>query len=509
MAQLTSNYHNNMATLKEAFEYAGKNPNSDFANNLKQLAGSGSLDQEAKKYNIDLSAFKAQAEQPSQISRLGNSLKDRVSAVGEQVKQIGQAEGAAETAAQIGQTPLRVAGQAAGAVSDVIGAGINAASGGGLDKLGEYIATTETGKQLGTLLSKLQQEAPELAASLGDVFNVGTVGAGGIGAKTLAKGAVSVAKQAVGKTSDIVGGLAKSTGEKIYQSAITPTVQEAERILASKASQPSIASNIYGAGDLVREVPIKMPRTRAVTALEKGIAGTETQIGVQAKKVADNIWKKTIAPALDKAEGVVTKDELFAPIISRIEAIAEPSRKKAFQEAFNALQDDYKDIAQFSLKEAQNVKSSLDEFTPSKVFKGQEVANEFRMLQNDMANAIRQKIYNSIEDVDIKQAYRDYGNLAELQKIGVKAISETGLKGGFGGFWSTIWDTATTPIKTIGGKTLYKVGDKLQFTGDKGIKTFGEFLQKNGYKRSMIEAAATPALVAPSMNGQERPTQTQ
>lgn len=496
-----------MATINQAIEYAKKNPDTSFATELRKRIESGSMDKQLEE--AGLTQFIQKKESSGQMSRLGTDLLNRAKTVGEQFKQVGQAEGAVETGAQVAQTPLRVVGQAAGAVGDVIGAGVNAATGGGLDKLGEYIASTEAGKQLGASLLKLQQEQPELAGTLGDLFNIATVGVGGTGAKTLVKGATTAIKQTGAKTARGVGGVTKATGEKLYQSAITPTVQEAEKILASKASRPSIVSELFGAGDLVRETPIPMPRTRATTALEKGIVGTETGVGVQAKKVADNLWKKTIAPALDKAEGIVTKDELFAPILKRIDETVEPSRKKAFQDAFEALQEDYAKVGQFTLKEAQNIKSSLDEFTPSKVFKGQEVANEFRMLQNDMANAIRQKIYNSIEDIDIKQAYRDYGNLAELQKIGVKAISETGLKGGFGGFWSTIWDTATTPIKTIGGKVLYKVGDKLQFVGDKNIKTFGEFLEKNGYKRSAVEAMGTPVLVAPSMTEQERQQQTQ
>ena len=47
-----------MANIREAFEYAGKNPTSDFANKLRQQAASGALDVEAKKYGIDLSGFK-------------------------------------------------------------------------------------------------------------------------------------------------------------------------------------------------------------------------------------------------------------------------------------------------------------------------------------------------------------------------------------------------------------------------------------------------------------------
>ena len=54
-----------MANLKEAFQYAAQNPNSDFANNLKQMASSGALNVEAKKYGIDLTPFQPQTvEQP-------------------------------------------------------------------------------------------------------------------------------------------------------------------------------------------------------------------------------------------------------------------------------------------------------------------------------------------------------------------------------------------------------------------------------------------------------------
>ena len=469
---------------------------------VKKADGKAFLDGLAKKGYV-IEGFNDKPVQQKQT--LSSDLMQRARNVGSQVSDIGKAEGVVETTAQIARTPLKIAGQTAGAIGDVIGAGINAATGGGLDKLGEYIATTETGKKLGATLSQFAQENPEVASTLGDLFNIATVGVGGVGTKSLAQTVAKGVERAGAKVLGGTGAVTKKTGKKLYESAITPTVQEAEKILSAKATQPSLSSSLYGAGDLVSETPIKMPRTRATTALEKGIAGTETQIGVQAKKVSNDLWKKTIAPALDKTEGVVTKDELFAPILKRIEETTEPSRKKAFQDAFEALQDDYKDIGQFTLKEAQKVKSSLDEFTPSKVFKGQEVANEFRMLQNDMANAIRQKIYDSIPDIDIKQAYRDYGNLVELQKIGVKALTEAGTKGGFGGFWSTVWDAVTTPIKTIGGKVLYRVGDKLEFVGDKNIKTFGEFLQKNGYKKPLL----APAVVAPSMTETQHQEQTQ
>ena len=62
-----------MANLKQAFEYASQNPDSDFAKNLEQLAASGSLDGEAKKYGVDLGPFRPA---PTLASKLGQRAKD-------------------------------------------------------------------------------------------------------------------------------------------------------------------------------------------------------------------------------------------------------------------------------------------------------------------------------------------------------------------------------------------------------------------------------------------------
>lgn len=179
---------------------------------------------------------KKEPEQPSQMSRLGTDLLNRAKTVGTQFKEIGQAEGAIETGAQVAQTPLRVVGQAAGAVGDVIGAGINAATGGGLDKLGEYIASTETGKQLGASLLKLQQEQPELAGTLGDLFNIATVGVGGTAAKPVAKAGVQALEK--GAKATIRGGV--KTGQFLKEGiSPTPTIGKAleEAVVAKTAKE--------------------------------------------------------------------------------------------------------------------------------------------------------------------------------------------------------------------------------------------------------------------------------
>lgn len=64
-----------MATIREAFEYAAKNPNSEFALNLQQLAASGSLDVEARKNGIDLTPFKpTPIVEPEQKKRIDEKI---------------------------------------------------------------------------------------------------------------------------------------------------------------------------------------------------------------------------------------------------------------------------------------------------------------------------------------------------------------------------------------------------------------------------------------------------
>ena len=299
--------------------------------------------------------------------------------------------------------------------------------------------------------------------------------------------AAEVAAQATARTAEgaaktiaTTGRATKGVGESVYKSGITPTVAEAERIQGYNAKVPFLTRV---RDTLTGNTSAQTPVTRGDTALEKGIAGREKDIGVQATREADRLYTQKIAPAVKASKEVVTKDDLFAPIAKRIADTVEPGRKQALQEAFDAIQDEYKNHSTWSLEEGQKLKSELDQFTPEKVFRGKSVVNEYRTLQNDMANAIRQKTYGALKDVNIRKDYLDYGNLAELRKLGVKALTNASGKGGFGSFWTGAYDAATVPVKTIGGQVLYRVGNKLEFVGQKGLKTFGQFLKARGYNR--------------------------
>ena len=69
-----------MADIRQAFEYAAQNPNSDFAKNLSELAKSGALDIEARKNGIDLTPFKPVQEKTT-LQKVANASKALVGGI--------------------------------------------------------------------------------------------------------------------------------------------------------------------------------------------------------------------------------------------------------------------------------------------------------------------------------------------------------------------------------------------------------------------------------------------
>src|SRR3990167_1629032 len=408
------------------------------------------------------------------LSRTKSALGKRVeSAATEQQRAI---EGEISPA----RATLRTIGEGAGGVFDV---GAEALKTIGLDKAIQKLSETTPIQKAGEIISPITQKAmewaernPEAAKDLGAVFNIVSLAPIGTGAKLGAEQAISGGLKTTAKAAELASGavsktgqIAEKTGQGIFRSAIRPTAKEAEKILN------------YEAGiKLGKEMT--PPILRADTALQKGIAGTEKQIAVKSKVEGSELWTKKIEPALKESKEKITKDELFSKARERVAKEIEPTRKTSLKNALDALEEDYKDFVDSELLDAQRIKSSLDKFTPTKMFRGQDVASELKTLKKGVADAIRGKIYTSLKDKNIKRDYIDYGNLKELEKIGVKAITEGGRLGGFGTFWTTIYDAATTPIKTVGGKILYRVGNKLEFVGEKGIKTFADYLRSINVK---------------------------
>jgi len=283
------------------------------------------------------------------------------------------------------------------------------------------------------------------------------------------------------KASTAGGKVLEKVGENLYDVGIPTSKKEAEMLQAYKADN----SLLDRAKSWLKGTDLMKPRLTSQSAIESKtpIMGTKEDIGIQAKRASEKLWKGLVQPALQKTKGLLFKDEIFSPIEKRISETVEPAKRQAYMDAYEALKSEYKNINHMTLEDAQKVKVDLDKFTPDKVFNGKPIANEYKTLQNDMANAIREKTYNTLGD-EVKQAYWDYGNLKGLQEMGVKAMTGEKLKGGAGSFVSEIISKAVTPITTIGGKTVYETGKGIQFVGESGAKTIGDIIKGKSFRLS-------------------------
>ena len=146
----------------------------------------------------------------------------------------------------------------------------------------------------------------------------------------------------------------------------------------------------------------------------------------------------------------------------------EKSMQKSLLEALESFKDDYKNTKTATMEELQKFKEGWAKFIPEKVYRGKPIAGSANNVKDTLADISRNKIYNALGP-EAKQAYFDYGNLKGIQELGQKAMTGGGLKGGFGSFWSTIGEMALTPVGTIGGQVIYRVGKVV----GKGVELIG------------------------------------
>lgn len=257
-----------------------------------------------------------------------------------------------------------------------------------------------------------------------------------------------------------VGPALKGVGEAVFKTAIPLSAKEA------------VFEQAYKAGET-----IKKPLTTALTALEKGLMGTESQLGVKAKQGASELWNKTISPALSAVKEKINIKDFFKEAEQNIiKENPEPARQKDLLKALQSMKDDYKGIKDITYEQLQTFKEQWAKFVPQKAYKGEDIAGVYNEVKNTLSGIARDKIYTKLGD-DIKQAYLHYGNFKNLEELGQKAMTGGKLKGGFGGFVSGVKDLILTPVLTYGGQALYRTGQGMEFIGEKGAKTIGDLLK--------------------------------
>ncbi len=331
----------------------------------------------------------------------------------------------------------------------------------------------EAGTQLG---SKLGEKIPERLTTPTEEQKVGFI-TGEIGQALIPSGQSKL----LGKSLQTIGKVGKTIGGAAYEKVIPLSKGEAGLLQKYKADNPVMKRiSKFFSDDASR------PRLPATTAVEKGLVGTQSMIGVGAKRTADNLWKKKISPAVGSIKEKVNRDELFTEVLEDLDKIADPTTQASRMKAFDAILTDYKNLPEMSYTKAQQIKSELARGLPNKVWRGEDITGDYNNIRKLLAGKIREKTYSKLKDVNIKKDYLDYGNLLSLQELGKTAMTGQKLKGGFGSFWSEAASRAVTPIATIGGQVLYKVGD-ITFQSGKGLKYFGDYLDLLITKKSSQE----------------------
>jgi len=270
---------------------------------------------------------------------------------------------------------------------------------------------------------------------------------------------------------EVAGRGLQKLGEKVA-GVVTPVDTQEARLVqtyqANNSFMDRIKNVIMDTGD--------SPRTTNKTLVDKGLFGTKSGIGTRAEKAQKTLWNKLIQPSLDNAGVEVNLPKYFDTVEEQIiNSTDDLTRQNALKEALNSIREDYAGKQNISLADLQKLKEGWAEFVPEKFYKGQNIAGNVRQVQALLADEARQTIYNTLGP-DIRQAYLDYGNLKGLKELGIVAKTGQKLKGGSGSFITDIASRLVTPIGTFGGQVIYRIGQRLEFVGEKGAKTLGDVL---------------------------------
>lgn len=360
----------------------------------------------------------------------------------------------------------QVAGQTAGFINDVIGAGVSAIIGQkGREKVGSIVKSVSDMPPVQEAIKSwgdFKQKHPEAAINIESTINLASLLYGAKGSAKLGSAAAKGAEAGVGATGKLLettGGIVESSGKKVFESAIPLSKGEAGMVQAYRAKNP-LLSRLKNAADGSVDGPV----TSAKTAYDTGLYGTKSSMGVQAVSKAKEIWSQTIDPALTGIKERVNMKELFSKVESDIKQVADISARKSRLKALSAIKDDYKNVSNLSYRQLQDIKSKLTEFIPEKAYRGDNITGAYNDVRKTLSDEMRKMIYQKISP-EAKRAYLDYGNLKNIQELGKTALTKAGFKGGSGTLLSEIYARASDPLKTIGGKTIGVTGKKIKNAG--------------------------------------------
>ena len=412
---------------------------------------------------------------------------------------------------------FHLAGDLGQAVLAPFAATVNALTGGVIPKAvnaaGDAIGKSDIASPVLEKLNKYFDLHPDakrvIFEDIPNILNLATLGVGGgeikapLGdvtaglardAKTAAGAVVDTAAPVISKTGTVL----KNLGEKATEIGVTPTEPTRIAMQAYQAEQPSLLGRVKNFITDVKPEGTK-PVTEANTAARLGMAGTEWQLGVQAKRIATSLFEDKIRPALESNPDKISKTDFLDSIRTRIiKDNPDLTRRNTLINALDSFAEDYKKVNQFGLSKLQDYKSAWAKFVPEKAYKGNPIAGALNEVRNMAAQEARKIIYNKLGN-DVKTAYLDYGNLQSIEQSGIKSIDALRSKGVTRQVWEAFLDKAVTPIATFAGKVLYRLGDGMEMLGEPGAKNIRDIVTVP-VKSQTPNATEVPITTPPKTN---------
>lgn len=301
-----------MADIKQAIEYAKKNPTSSFATELRKRIESGQMNTELESSGLNTFTPTAPKEEQGYLGRVGSAYaqagKDITSGIQQSAQDISQGAeqgglaGFGQVLKGIARAGLRTVGGVAGAtfapiteapvIKDTISAvGKGVAS----------IIPTEVMQGV----SQLAQDNPEIAKDISNVVDIAGLGLGKVAESPLRAGLVTGAK----KTAEVVG---KGVGGAV--AGIAPAIQTAKNLgtgvkdiavlSAQGASRiPSrIATNVAEKKAIQESIKL-LPTQSAQKAVQDGIDIGDAQYFSNIPKVQREPIKKLVQGVRDFESG--------------------------------------------------------------------------------------------------------------------------------------------------------------------------------------------------------------
>src|SRR5262249_55056588 len=126
----------------------------------------------------------------------------------------------------------------------------------------------------------------------------------------------------------------------------------------------------------------KAPTTAAETAFQKGLVGTESMIGVQARRMQNKLWTKLIKPALQQSTVTANMPEFFNVAKEKITKTAGELGDRAERlNALKSIMDDYKDIKHATMVSLQDFKKGWASRVPQKYYNGHDITNAYNNVR--------------------------------------------------------------------------------------------------------------------------------